>query len=114
MKRLAVILKPRLSEKVYGLSQTQNTYVFDVSRDANKHDIAEAVKNQYEVGIKSVRVASSRGKSQRSLRRGGRSVRHFQRANIRKAYVTLKDGDKLPIFAAVEEPATKKPVKESK
>lgn len=114
MKRSLVLLKPRLSEKVYALSQSQNTYVFDVSREANKHDIAEAVKVQYEVGVKSVRVAGSRGKNQRSLRRGGRSVRHFQRADIRKAYVTLKEGDKLPIFAAEQESASKKPMKESK
>lgn len=109
-----VILKPRLSEKVYSQSEVLNTYVFDVSRDVNKHDIARAIKKQYEVGVVSVRVAGSRGKNQRSVRRGGRSVRRFHRSDIRKAYVTLKEGDKLPLFAAVEEPADKKAAKEKK
>lgn len=110
----AIVLKPRLSEKVYGLSEDRNTYAFDVPREATKQDIAAAVKVQYKVSAKSVRIATVRGKNQRSLRRGGRSVRRFQRTDIRKAYVTLKDGDKLPIFAAVEDPAEKKPEKKEK
>lgn len=108
-----VILKPRLSEKVYSLSQERNTYAFDVPRDANKQAVASAVKNQYKVTVKSVHIAGSHGKSQRSLKRGGRSVRHFQKSDVRKAYVTLAEGDKLPIFAAVEDTA-KQPVKEKK
>lgn len=103
-----VVLRPKLSEKAYSLSEQENTYVFQISRLFNKQEVAAAVKRQYGVSVKSVRLAGVAGKTQRSIKRG-RSVRQFKRPNLRKAYVTLVEGDKLPIFAAVEETASKKP-----
>ncbi len=74
--------------------------------------VARAIESQYGVSVVSVRIASIPGKSQRSIRKKGRSVRTFKRGNVRKAYVALKAGDKLPLFAATEEGS--KPEKESK
>lgn len=96
-------LNPRLSEKAYGLSELRNTYIFDVDSSANKFDISRAVAAQYEVGVTNVRIASVPGKTKRTYRRGGRKSVEGGRTNIRKAYVTLQESDKLPIFAAVEE-----------
>jgi large subunit ribosomal protein L23 len=110
MKHLA--LKPRVSEKAYGLSELRNTYTFDVEPGANKFDVARAVASQYKVTAIKVRIVSVPGKSTRSYRQRGRKSFNGQRSDIRKAYVTLKEGDKLPIFAAVEEPEA--PKKESK
>jgi large subunit ribosomal protein L23 len=101
-------LKPRVSEKAYGLSEARNTYVFDVGSKINKFDISAAVAAQYEVGVVKVRLVSVPGKSTRSYRQRGRKSFNGQRSDIRKAYVTLKEGDKLPIFAAVEEPEAPK------
>ena len=70
MKYMA--LKPRVSEKAYALSENDNTYVFDVPADANKHDIAKAVTAQYEVKVNIVRMATVPGKSVRSYRNRGR------------------------------------------
>lgn len=97
-----LILRPRLSEKAYGLSEALNTYVFDVPAGANSHSVAAAVARQYGVGVKSVRIASVPGKSIRLIKRRTRSI-DARRSDIRKAYVTLKQGDKLPIFQAVEQ-----------
>ncbi len=100
-------LKPRLSEKSYGLSQVRNTYVFDVPGDSNKQTVAEAVRDQYEVTVENVNIANINGKHKRTfLNRRGKFVRG-QRSNVKKAYVTLKEGDKLPIFAAEEEQEAK-------
>jgi large subunit ribosomal protein L23 len=99
-----VALKPRVSEKTYALSEERNTYVFEVPSRISKHEIAKAVTSQYEVGVTSVRMASLPGKNLRSYRRKGRVTHRGFKSGIRKAYVTLKEGDKLPIFAAVEEP----------
>lgn len=100
----SLVLKPRLSEKTYGLSEMLNVYTFEVPVGSTKHTVEEAITAQYGgVTIKSVRIARVPGKTQRSYRRGGRNVRSGQRSDIRKAYVTLKEGDKLPIYAAVEE-----------
>ena len=98
-----VTLKPRVSEKGYALSEMHNVYIFDVPVDANKFDVAKAVKSQYQVDATSVRIASVPGKAVRSYRNRGRRSISSKRSDVRKAYVTLKEGDKLPIFAAVEE-----------
>lgn len=90
-------LKPRLSEKTYALSEQCSTYVFDVPADANRQAVAAAVTSQYEVGVKSVRIAHSAPKPLRSYRKRGRGL-VAQSAGVRKAYVTLKDGDSLPMF----------------
>lgn len=107
-----VVLKPRLSEKAYALSNLTNTYVFDIPAEINSLSVAESVKSQYGVNVAKVRIASVAGKPVRSVRKGGRSVRRSHRGDGRKAYVTLKEGDSLPLFAAVED--NKKPAKEDK
>ena len=101
MKSIAI--NPKLSEKAYGLSEERNTYIFKVMAGTNKFDIAKAVTEQYDVKVKKVRIAGVPGKSVRAYRQRGRKSVAGQRSDIRKAYVTLKAGDKLPIFAAVEE-----------
>lgn len=115
----SMILRPRVSEKSYGLSQTRNTYVFDVPLEVNRFQIAAAVGAQYGVTVVSVNIAIAKGKTKRTVRKGGRPITG-KRRDIKKAYVTLKAGDSLPIFAAVEEaeapkaPAAKSAKKEKK
>lgn len=96
-----ITLTPRLSEKSYGLSQTQRTYVFSVPGSANRHSVARAVAGQYEVTVTSVNIANVKGKAKRTVYKRGRS-QAGQQANLKKAYVTLKDGDSLPIFDAIQ------------
>lgn len=98
----ALVLKPRVSEKAYGMSQLRNTYVFDVDHSANKHAVARAVSAQYEVTVTEVNIVNVKGKAKRTVRKGGRGTMGRQ-SDVKKAYVTLKDGDSLPIFAAIEE-----------
>jgi len=102
----SVILKPRMSEKAYGLSQLHNTYVFDVPAGANKHTVARAVAAQFEVTVENVNITNIKGKAKRTVRKTGRAAMGRQ-SDIRKAYVTLKQGESLPLFAAIEEEAEK-------
>jgi large subunit ribosomal protein L23 len=106
MANLEIVLKPRMSEKAYGVSQLRNTYVFDVDGDANKHTVARAVSEQYTVTVLAVRVVNQKGKVKRTVRKGGRPSMGRTSDN-KKAYVTLKAGDTLPIFAAIEEAEAK-------
>jgi ribosomal protein L23 len=92
-------LKPRLSEKAYGLSEQGNVYVFDVPTTVNRHTIGDAVATQYDVGVVSVKIASTARKPIKSYKKRGRNITS-SRAGVRKAYVTLKEGDKLPVFAS--------------
>jgi large subunit ribosomal protein L23 len=109
----SLLLKPRVSEKAYGLSVDRNTYIFDVASSLNKHSVANAVAAQYEVEVTSVRLANVPGKSQRTYR-GRSKFTKGKRTDIRKAYVTLAEGNKLPLFSAEEEAEAKAPKKEAK
>ena len=95
-----MILKPRLSEKTYGLSMTGNTYTFEVPGDATKHTVARAIAAQFDVTVEDVNIINVKGKAKRTVRKGGRPT-NGKRSDIKKAYVTLKDGDTLPVFDAV-------------
>jgi ribosomal protein L23 len=99
-----IILTPILSEKAYGLSQVRNTYVFAVPKDVNKHTVARAVAAQFGVTVTNVNITNIAGKAKRTIRKSGRAVNGRQ-SDTHKAYVTLKAGDSLPIFAALEESA---------
>jgi large subunit ribosomal protein L23 len=99
-----IALTPIMSEKAYALSQARNTYVFAVPEGTNKHTVARAVASQFEVTVTNVNITNISGKAKRTVRKNGRSVMGRQNAT-RKAYVTLKDGETLPVFAALEEDA---------
>lgn len=97
-----MLLKPRMSEKTYVLS-SGGVYVFDVPKRANKAQIKSAVESQFDVTVEDVRALTVKGKEARSIRLGGvRRQIYGRRPDIKKAYVQLKKGDELPIFAEVE------------
>ena len=91
---------PRMSEKTSAESLKSNNYVFTVSPTANKQQIAAAVAEQYNVTVENVRTMVQKGKVIRTVRKG--KVVPGQRPNVKKAYVTLKEGDKLDVFAEME------------
>lgn len=98
-----LVLKPRLSEKSYGQSQTLRTYVFLVPMDANKQTVAQAIEEQFKVTVTNVNILRVGGKNKRTfMNRRGKFV-SGSRSDIKKAYITLKEGDSLPVFAAEEE-----------
>lgn len=97
-----IALRPHLSEKTYGLGQMRNVYAFIVPGDCNKHTVARAVAAQFEVTVTEVNIVNVKGKAKQSARKGGRPIAG-KRSDVKKAYVTLKEGDKLPFFEAEEE-----------
>lgn len=104
-----LILKPRVSEKAYGQSITKNTYVFVVPRDANKNQVAEAVAAQFEVTVTEVNILNVKGKAKRSFTKRRQTAGRDN--DFKKAYVTLKEGDSIAVFAtedADNEPKGKK------
>jgi large subunit ribosomal protein L23 len=101
-----IVLKPRMSEKSYMLSQVSRTYVIEVPGSASKDLIAKAVTAQFNVAVETVNVMNIKGKAKRTVRKGGRPTMG-KRSDFKKAYVTLKEGNKLPFFAEIEEEAAK-------
>lgn len=94
-------LRPRISEKAYGMSQQGNTYVFEVPSTVNRLAVAAAVNAQFDVTVEAVRISNVKGKVKMSYRKRSRPVQG-KRSDVKRAYVRLKTGDKLPIFEAEE------------
>lgn len=105
-KSAPMTLKPRMSEKAYAISKQLNTYVFVVPKNANKVTVAAAVEADYKVEVVSVNIGNVSGKVKRSYRRGGRPIVGQDR-DVKKAYVRIKDGQQIPIFAAIDEEEAK-------
>ncbi len=115
MKLDTLVLRPRMSEKTYDQSHAENTYAFDVSVDANKVEVANAVAAQYGVTVERVRTFRAKGKVARSIRIGGtRKNVSGKRPDFKKAYVRVKDGENIPIFAKIEEETKKQEKLEEK
>ena len=87
-----MIRRPLVTEKTTLLREDGKTVVFVVARDANKIDVKRAVEKLLGAKVDGVRTANTQGK----LKRQGRFV--GRRSDWKKAYVTLKAGQKLPDF----------------
>ena len=109
----SMTLKPRISEKAYELSQSSNVYVIGVPTDANKLTVKGAIEVQFGVTVTDVNMTNVKGKTKRTVRKGGRQT-YGSRPNIKKAYVTLKAGDTIPVFAAEEDEKKSTPAKGAK
>ena len=107
-KNLSTILvTPVTTEKAYGLSQ-KNVYVFNVPLAANKNEIVDAIKAQYDVEINAIKTLVQSGKSVRFSRGKNRYPGTTKRSDSKKAYVTLAAGSSLAIFEQPVEAEEKK------
>ena len=89
-----VIKGPIVTEKLDKAREDHHHYAFLVSREANKSEIAQAVEKLFKVSVVAVRTSVHRGKTKRI----GRSI--GQRANWKRAVVTLKEGQSIDLFEA--------------
>jgi len=87
-----VILSPRITEKGAYTAEV-GVYIFNVAKDANKHEIAQAIQTIYKVTPRFVRVASIPRKSVQT--RG--TNRWGQTPGGKKAYVYLKKGETIEL-----------------
>ena len=88
-----IIRRPIITEKGLGGKETQHTVVFEVAKDATKTEIKEAVQRVFKVKVDHVRTAIFHGK----FRRRGRAEGF--RSDWKKAYVRLKEGEKMIEYA---------------
>ncbi len=92
MRNHEIIRRPLVTEKSTGLKETGNVIAFEVSPDANKIQVKQAVEELFKVKVEEVRLLNMRGKIKRLGRFAGR------RRDWRKAYVKLAEGQKAPEF----------------
>jgi len=110
-----IILRPRLSEKTYSLSE-QRVYVVAVPAEVNKHTVARAIEAQFEVKVAKVNILNVQGKQKRIISITGKRMKNTngKRSDIKKAYVTLVQGHSLPFFEAIEEEEAKEKATQDK
>lgn len=94
MKLTDVIRRPLITEKTTIMREDGRTVVFEVAAGASKIEIRQAIEQLLGSKVASVRTAIAHGKFKRQGRYSG------QRSDWKKAYVTLREGEKLPEFLA--------------
>ena len=92
MKMTDVIRRPLITEKTTMARENAHTVVFEVAAGATKVDIKRAVEKLLGSKVEGVRTSISHGK----MKRQGRFI--GQRADWKKAYVKLREGEKVPEF----------------
>ena len=85
-----IILRPRITEKATDLSQN-NVHVFEISSTSNKNAVKLAFAKIYK--IVPVKVSIVKNPAKNVVVRGKRGVKQ----GVKKAYVYLKEGDKIEI-----------------
>lgn len=93
MDQFQVIRRPLITEKAVNMKEANRTLCFEVNVEATKSEIRQAVEKFFSVKVEEVRTNTTAGK----LRRRGKFAGY--RSDHKKAYVRLKDGQKVPEFA---------------
>ena len=92
MKLTDVIRRPLITEKTTIQREDGRTIVFHVAADATKIEVKQAIEKLLGSKVESVRTTLVHGKVKRQGRFSGR------RSDWKKAYVRLRDGQKMPEF----------------
>lgn len=88
-----VVIEPVVSEKSYALLE-EGVYTFIVHPSASKPEIRDAIETIFDVTVTKVNTQNRKGKRMRNRRTGG----YGQRASIKRALVTLAEGDSIDLF----------------
>ncbi len=90
------VIKPLVTEKSSAMYENRKLYTFRVDPRATKPEIRDAIEHLFGVTVTAVRTMQMRAKERRAggLGRGTTG----RRAKWKKAIVTLKEGDAIPIF----------------
>ena len=91
-----VLLAPVVSEKSTFIAERNNQVAFRVIQDATKQEVKEAVELLFKVQVESVQILNRKGKDKRFGRTPGR------RGDVRKAYVSLKEGQEINFAEGVK------------
>ena len=89
-----VVLAPHITEKSTMLSET-NAVVFRVAPKASKPEIKAAVEALFNVKVTNVNTLVTKGKTKRW------KGKPYQRSDIKKAIVTLAEGNSIDITEGV-------------
>ncbi|MGB9837101.1 MAG: 50S ribosomal protein L23 [Candidatus Saccharicenans sp.] len=84
-----IILRPLITEKSTRLKDSDRIVCFEISPDANKIEVKNAVEQLFKTKVERVTIVNLRGK----VKRLGRSIGRTK--DRKKAYVKLREGEKM-------------------
>ena len=92
MDNVNVIIKPLITEKSTHQQATRNSYAFQVHKEANKHQIKDAVEKLYNVKVADVRTMTRKGKPRRSR------YKIATTPDWKRAVVVLAEDSRIELF----------------
>jgi len=87
-----IIKRPLVTEKTIKSQDNHNTVVFEVTKDANKISVRQAVEEIWGVKVDSVNIVNVKPRPKRMGRYEGMTK------HVKKAYVKLAEGHKIDIL----------------
>ena len=94
-----VLVRPLITEKMNDLNEAQTKYGFIVNVNANKIEIAKAIKSKFEVDVVAINTVKYKGKTKSQFTKKGRF--EGKTPSFKKAIVTLKEGQTIDMFGEV-------------
>ena len=86
-----IIIGPVITEKSAVVSSDGQTYVFKVSKNANKYQIKDAIEKAFGVKVVKINTLNTKPKDKRVGKYTG------QTKTYKKAYITVAEGDKIEL-----------------
>jgi len=94
-----ILIKPVVTEKMSAISEKTGKYGFVVAVDANKIEIAKAIKEKFNVDVECINTTRYEGKKKTQFTKKGRFS--GRRPQYKKALITLKKGQTIDLFGEV-------------
>ncbi len=94
-----ILRRPVVTEKSNYLASKLNQFVFEVNSDVTREQVKTAVETVFDVSVVRVNIINLPAKAHRNSRTRRLVVRN---SGFKKAIVTLKEGDSIPVFEGVE------------
>lgn len=94
-----VLVKPIITEKMTGISEKLNRYGFIVDTKANKFQIKKAVEELYNVKVSDVNTMNYKGK--KKTRYTKTTFISGRRKNVKKAVISVADGQSIDFFSNI-------------
>jgi large subunit ribosomal protein L23 len=91
-----ILIRPLVTEKMSDITAEENKYGFVVDINANKIQIAKAVKEKFQVDVVAVNTIRNKGKTRTQFTKKGRFSGKTPR--VKKAIVTLKEGQTIDLL----------------
>ena len=94
-----ILRRPVVTEKSNYLASKLNQYVFEVASFATREQVKTAIETAFDVKVERVNIINLPAKAHRNSRTRRLAVRA---SGYKKAIVTLKQGESIPVFEGVD------------